>query len=144
MQMSHWNPFREMEDLLARFNRPLTVSADPDRMPLSNWAPTVDISETEKEYLIRAELAGLKKEEVQITVQNGVLTLAGERKAEKQDKAEKYHRVERTYGRFTRSFSLPEDTSPERITAECKDGVLTIHVAKSEVPKPKSIEVKVA
>lgn len=144
MQITHWNPFREMEDLLARFNRPLTVSTDIDRMPLSNWAPTVDISETDKEYLIRAELAGLKKEEVQITVQNGVLTLAGERKAEKQDKAEKYHRVERTYGRFTRSFSLPEDTVAERITAECKDGVLTVHVAKSEVPKPKSIEVKVA
>jgi HSP20 family protein len=79
-----------------------------------------------------------------VTVQNGVLTLAGERKSEKEEKDEKFHRIERTYGAFTRSFVLPEDAVAERVSAECKDGVVVVRVAKAEVPKPKSIEIKVA
>lgn len=148
MQLAQWNPFREMEDMLSRFGRgiPRTASGTDDlaQVALNNWAPVVDISETEKEYLIRAELPGLKKEEVKLTVQNGVLTLSGERRVENEDKSEKHHRIERTYGGFTRSFGLPDDAVAERISAECRDGVLTVHVARSEAPKPRAIQVKIA
>lgn len=145
MQLVQWNPFREMDDLLARFQRGYGRPATDDgSLPLASWAPAVDISETPNEYLIKAELPGLKKEEIKITLNNGVLTLSGERKSEKDVKEEKYHRVERTYGAFTRSFSLPEDAVAERVSAECKDGVVTVHVGRSEVQKPRSIEVKVA
>lgn len=147
MSLSHWNPFREMEVLLSRFPRDyrsnLFAINDPESLPPCTWAPAVDISETDKEYLIRAELSGMKKEDVKITVNNGVLSVSGERRVEKTDKDEKHHRVERSYGSFTRSFALPEDAAAERVSAECRDGVLTIHLAKNEVPKPRSIEVKV-
>lgn len=145
MQLVQWNPFREMDDLLARFQRGYgRLATADDSLPLASWAPAVDISETPNEYLIKAELPGLKKEEIKVTMNNGLLTLSGERKSEKNVKDEKYHRVERTYGAFTRSFSLPEDAVAERISAECKDGVLTVRVGRSEVQKPRSIEVKVA
>jgi HSP20 family protein len=144
MQLARWNPFREMDDMLARFQRGFGDSLLSDEgLPIVNWAPAVDISETPKEYLIKAELPGVKKEEVKVTVHNGVLTMSGERKTEKEQKDEKYHRIERTYGSFTRSFSLPNDAAEDRVSAECKDGVVTIHVARTEAPKPKQIEVKV-
>lgn len=146
MQLVQWNPFREMDDLLARFQRGYgrSLAAGDDSLPLANWAPAVDISETPKEYVIKAELPGLKKEEVKVTLQNGVLTLSGERKSEKDSQDEKFHRVERTYGSFTRSFALPEDVATDRVSAECKDGIVTVRVGRSEAPKPRSIEVKVA
>lgn len=144
MQLAQWSPFREMDDMLARFQRGFGRSpVTGESLPMSVWAPAVDISETPKEYLIKAELPGMKKEEVRVTVENGVLTLAGERKSEKEEKDEKYHRVERTYGSFARSFVLPEDAVAERISAECKDGLVTVRITKTEVPKAKSIEVKV-
>lgn len=145
MQLARWNPFREMDDMLARFQRGFGGAiANEDGVPLVNWSPAVDISETPKEYLIKAELPGVKKEEVKVTVHNGVLTMSGERKTEKEEKEEKFHRVERTYGSFTRSFSLPADAAEDRVTAECKDGVITIHVGRTEAPKPKQVEIKVA
>lgn len=144
MQLAHWNPFREMDDLMSRVQRGFGRSlVGADALPQAAFAPAVDISETPNEYLIKAELPGLKKDEVKVSVHNGVLTLSGERKSETESKEEKFHRLERSYGAFTRSFVLPEDSVAERVTAECKDGVLTVHVARSEVPKPKSIEVKV-
>jgi HSP20 family protein len=145
MQLAQWNPFREMDDLLARFQRGFGRSlANGETLPLRTWEPAVDISETPKEYLIKGELPGIEKDGVKVTVQNGVLTLAGERKSEKEEKDEKFHRVERTYGTFTRSFALPEDARADGVTAECKDGVITVRIAKAEAPKPRSIEVKVA
>lgn len=145
MQLVQWNPFREMDDLLARFQRGYGRQiATEESLPLASWAPAVDISETPKEYLIKAELPGLKKEEVKVTLNNGVLTVSGERKSEGEQKDEQYHRVERSYGAFTRSFALPEDAVAERVSAECKDGIVTVHVGRSEVSKPRSIEVKVA
>lgn len=148
MQLAQWNPFREMEDMLSRFGRGLgrtgIAGDDLAQVALNNWAPAVDISETDKEYRIRAELPGLKKEEVKLTVQNGVLTLSGERRVESEDKSEKHHRIERTYGSFVRSFGLPDDAVAERISAECKDGILTVHVARSEAPKPRAIQVRIA
>ena len=111
---------------------------------MPEWAPLVDISEDDKEYLIKAELPEVKKEDVKVTAEEGTLTIMGERKFEKEEKGKKYHRVERAYGSFVRNFSIPDDVSPDKITAEFKDGVLTVHLGKTEQAKPQHIEVKVA
>lgn len=107
----------------------------------AGWVPLVDISEDDKEYVVRAELPGLNKQNVSVTVENGVLKISGERKQEKEEKNRRYHRVECSYGKFSRSFSLPADTNPNQINAEFKDGVLHVRVAKSESAKPKQIAV---
>jgi HSP20 family protein len=103
----------------------------------------VDIVEHDTEYLIKAELPGVKKDDVKVTVQDDVLTITGERTFEKEEKGRKYHRVERAYGRFARSFTLPEDSDGNKVAAEFNDGVLKVHLPKSERAKPKSIEVKI-
>ena len=110
----------------------------------AQWAPLVDISEDDKEYLIKAELPEVKKEDVKVTAEEGTLTIMGERKFEKEEKGKKYHRVERSYGSFGRSFTFPDDASPDKVSAEFKDGMLTVHLAKTEKAKPQQIEVKVA
>ena len=112
-------------------------------MTVSEWRPLVDLAEDEKEYLIKAELPDVKKEDVKVTVENGVLTITGVRKFEKEEEGKKYHRIERGYGSFMRSFSLPEDAAGDKINAEFKDGVLKVHLPKSAEAKPKSIDVKV-
>ena len=117
-----------------RLELPLAVSA-PD------LTPPVDIEESEKEYMIKAELPGMKKDEVKVKVEGGTLSISGERKEEK-DK--KYHRVGRSYGAFSRSFTLPEGALAEKISAEFKDGVLMVHLPKEEKAKAKTIEVKVS
>ena len=99
----------------------------------------MDIAEDDKEYLIKAELPEVKKEDVKV---GDVLTTTGERKLEKEEQGKKYHRVERAYGSFTRSFTLPEDADPAKVSAEFKDGILKVRLAKSEKAIPKSIEVK--
>jgi len=113
-------------------------------LAVAEWTPLVDISEDDKEYRIKAELPEVMKEDVRVTAVEGTLTILGERKFEKEEKGRKYHRVERAYGSFGRSFSLPEDASPAKVSAEFKDGVLTVHLAKTEKAKPQQIEVKVA
>jgi HSP20 family protein len=113
-------------------------------MAVADWSPLVDISEDDNEYLIKAELPDVKKEDVKVTAEEGTLTIMGERKFEKEEKGKKYHRVERSYGSFVRNFSLPDDASPAKVSAEFKDGVLTVHLAKDEKAKPQHIEVKVA
>jgi HSP20 family protein len=113
-------------------------------LTVADWAPSVDISETEGEYHLKAELPEVKKEDVSVMVQNGVLTLQGERKQEREEKGRKYHRVERSYGCFMRSFSLPDHVDETKIKAEFKDGVLHLLLPKSEKTKPKAIEVKFA
>ena len=108
------------------------------------WAPFADISETEKEYVIRAELPAVKKEDVQVTLDDGVITIKGERKQAKEDKNEKFHLVETFYGSFERSFSIPDNVNPDAIHCESKDGVLSVHIPKTEAPKhkPKQIAVQ--
>src|ERR1019366_1865907 len=102
-----------------------------------DWAPSADISETDKEYVIRAELPAVKKEDVQVTVDEGVITIKGERKQQKEDKNEKFHRVETFYGAFERGFSLPENVNADAIRCESKDGVLSVYIPKTETPKHK-------
>ena len=122
-------------------NRPPVHWPEGQEEPLAvaEWAPLVDISEDGKEYVIKAELPEVKKEDVQVTAEEGTLTITGERKFEKVEKDKKYHRVERAYGSFVRSFSLPDDASPAKVSAEFKDGVLTVHLGKTEKPKPQQI-----
>jgi HSP20 family protein len=146
--IARWEPVREMEDFQNRlstlFGRPLRRGNGREEITLPDWTPLADITEDEKEYLIKAELPEMKKEDVKVTVENGVLTISGERKFEKEEKKRKYHRVERGYGTFLRSFTLPDDADASKVKAEFKNGLLTVRVPKSEHAKPKQIEVNVA
>jgi HSP20 family protein len=100
--------------------------------------------EDETEYLIKVDLPEIKREEIKVTVENGVLVLSGERKLEKEEKGRKYHRIERAYGSFGRTFSLPDNADAEKVNAEFNDGVLKLHIAKKEAARPKQIEVKIS
>ena len=148
MTLVQWDPFRELEDMSERlnrvFSRPSLRNSGKENLTVADWVPTVDISETDGEYLIKAELPEVKKEDVKVTVENGVLTLQGERRQEKEEKGKRFHRVERLYGSFVRSFSLPESVDESGVKAEYKEGVLNLHLPKSEKVKPKAIDVKVA
>jgi HSP20 family protein len=104
----------------------------------------VDIEETTKEFLIKAELPDVKKDDVKVALEDGVLTIQGERKFEKEEKDRKVHRIERSYGKFLRSFTVPRDVDDKKVMAEFKDGILLVHVPKAEMAKPRLIEVKVA
>ena len=145
--LAKWNPFRELEDMQRRlssyFGRTPLTGDGGEAMTLTEWSPAVDVTEDDKEYLVTAELPDVKKEDVKVTIEKGTLHIAGERKFEKEEKGKKYHRIERSYGSFERAFTVPEGTKPDALTAEYKDGVLRVHLPKSEAVKPKPIEVKV-
>ena len=141
-----WDPFRDIGNLENRLDKILgRVNGDggSETMTITQWSPLVDITEDDKEYVVKAELPELKKEDVKVAVEDGELTISGERKFEKEEKNKKYHRIERSYGSFVRSFSVPEAVSGNKVTADFKDGVLTIHLPKDEKAKPRAIEVKV-
>src|SRR5437667_1501143 len=150
--LTRWNPFREMEDMQRRMSslfdrsplRRTSLLTDDERITAAEWAPLVDIVEDAKEYLIKVELPEVQKDDVKVTVESGTLSISGERKAEKEEKGRRFHRVERYYGRFERSFTIPDDAEANDVKAEFKDGVLRVHLAKSEKARPKQIEVKVS
>ena len=149
MALVKWDPFRELEEMSNHLNRMFARPAawqghENEIMTIADWTPTVDISETETEFVIKAELPDIKKEAVKVTVEDGVLTIQGERNREKEEKGKKYHRVERSYGRFVRGFTLPDSVDAAAVKAEYADGVLNLHFPKWEKAKPKQIEVKVA
>ena len=145
--LAKWNPFRELDDFQRRlgtfFGRTPLAGEGGETISAVEWAPAVDVTEDDKEFLIKAELPEVKKEDVKVTIEEGTLHIAGERKFEKEEKGKKYHRIERSYGSFERAFTVPEGTKPEAMTAEYKDGILRVHLPKSETPKPKPIQVKV-
>ncbi len=147
--ITRWDPIKELESLHQQlstaFGRSPWRKEDNSReaVTLPTWAPLVDITEDENEFLIKAELPEVRKEDVRVSVDNGVLAITGERKIEKDEKTTKFHRVERSYGSFVRSFSLPEGTDGAKVKAEFKDGLLKVHLPKSEQARPRSIEVKV-
>ncbi len=146
--ITRWDPFKELDELQNRlstlFGRaPVRKEAGKEEaITIAEWAPLVDILEDDKEYLIKVELPEVKKEGVKVMVQDNVLTISGERTLDK-EKGKKYHRLERAYGSFARSFTLPDDADPAKVSADFKDGVLRVHLEKAEQAKPKSIEVKV-
>ena len=145
--LTRWDPFRELEDMQSRLSsflgrRPQKQEdGGQESITMSAWTPLVDITEDEKEYLIKAELPEIKKDEINVTVENGVLVISGERKFEKEEKGKKYHRVERAYGSFVRTFALPDNADAEKVNAEFKDGVLKVHIGKSETTRPKQIAI---
>jgi HSP20 family protein len=147
MTLIRWDPFRELEGIQTRLNRifgdPPTRSIDDDRF-FANWVPPVDIQETEKEYVVKADLPDVKKEDVKVEIDEDVLTVEGERKQENEEKNKRFHRTERTYGKFVRRFTLPTQVDGTAVKAEFKDGVLNVHLPKAEAARPKAIEVKVA
>ncbi len=123
--------------------RRTVTSSDQENMTVPEWSPAVDIVEDDKEYLIKVEIPEVEKDEVKVTVESGTLTISGERKSEKEEKNKKFHRIERYYGRFVRSFTIPDDVEDGKVNAEVKDGILRVHLAKSEKARPKQIEVRV-
>ncbi|MDH4261949.1 MAG: Hsp20/alpha crystallin family protein [Spirochaetia bacterium] len=146
MAIVHWDPFREMEDLLDKYSRTPIKSLlrkRDDGLLSSDWMPTMDIKENKDSYLIKAELPGVEKENVNISIEDGVLTIKGEKKTEKEEKDDKTHRVECSYGSFFRSFTLPREVKSDQIEASYKDGILKLKIPKSEESKPKQIEVKI-
>ena len=150
MNLIRYEPteFREMEEFSDRLNRffggRVRANGNQESLAVTDWMPAVDIQETETEYLIKAELPEVKKEDVKVTLENGVLTIQGERKQEKEEKGKKFHRIERSYGTFLRTFTFPVDAEENKVAADFKDGILRVHLPKTEKPRPKAMEVKVA
>lgn len=149
MNIVRWDPFRELEEVCTRLNRLFTQPfgrrlAEDEGSLMAEWAPAVDVQETDGEYLIKADLPEVKKEDVRVELQDGMVCLRGERKQEKEEKGKKFHRIERAYGQFERRLALPSEVDPQKVAAEFKDGVLKVHLPKSPTAKPNSVEVKVS
>jgi HSP20 family protein len=148
MRVIKWEPFRDVDDVFNRFVaetlRRWPNAAAGEGRAACDWAPAADVSETEAEYLIKADLPEVRKEDVSITVQDGVLTLSGERRQEQREETEKVHRIERAFGSFARRFSLPENADEQGIRAESRDGVILIHIPKQKVvqPQPRQITIQ--
>lgn len=141
MTLVRLNPLRSLISLRGEMGR-LFNDFDLDFETYDTvWSPSVDVSEAENTYEVKAEIPGLKKEEINISVEENVLTLSGEKKQEKESKDKNYHRIERAYGRFHRSFRLPNEVKADEIKAKYKNGVLTIEIPKTETVKPKEIAV---
>ncbi|MGF1469497.1 MAG: Hsp20/alpha crystallin family protein [Sandaracinaceae bacterium] len=136
MAITRWDPFSEISRLQSDLNRMWGES------PSSSFAPAVDIFEEESAILLKAEVPGMRSEDIHVNIDNGVLSLSGERKLENEEKREGYHRVERRYGSFTRSFVLPKTVDPEAIEADLSDGVLTLRLPKVPAAQPRRIAVK--
>jgi HSP20 family protein len=145
-----WNPLREIDEAQNRSH--LFFLGDfPSRMgsgeipslAVADWSPEVDISEDDHGYLLKADLPEMKKDDVRVTVEDGILSLSGERKCEKEDQKKKFHRIERSFGTFRRSFTLPEDADSTKVTAEFRDGVLKVHLPTTPIARSKANEVKV-
>ncbi len=142
--LTRWYPFHELTRVRDEMSRALGEEQLLFRAGESvGWTPACDIYEDGEEIVVHAELAGVEPKDVEIRFENGVLTLKGERKMEKEDERENYHRLEMSYGTFTRAFSLPATIDSEKIRAESKQGLLLIHLPKKPEAKPKSIQVKV-
>ncbi len=143
-----WSPVRDIlniQDEMSRlFNAFFTNTPDRTEGSTFSWGPLVDISETDDEIKVIAEVPGMKKEDIKISIQDNVLTLRGEKKQEKEEKDKNSHRVERAYGAFERSFSLPASVQTDKVKASYKEGVLTISLPKPEEAKPKEIDISVS
>lgn len=152
MSQVRWNPFREIEELFDRYNRVFALptagqvpgnGASREVLARPDWLPAVDIIEKPAEYRLKVELPEVRKEDVKVSLNNGVLTIAGERKLESEDGDAQHRRIERVYGSFSRSFTLPEEADEKGIDAAYKDGVLTLTIPKVPKAEPRAIEVKV-
>jgi HSP20 family protein len=142
MNLIRWNPFGDLDDLFTRFPRGLARQSALAGEGI-DWRPAANITENDSEYAIRADLPEVKKEDIEVSVSNGVLTLSGERRYEKASEDEKEHRRETFHGTFQRSFALPDDVDVEAIKADTRDGVLVVRLPKRAEQKPASVRIKV-
>ena len=145
MAMNRWDPFRDLGSLQDRMNRLFDDAGrgwrHEEPAATTTWSPAVDIFETEGEIVVKAELPGVDRKDITLHLENNVLTLKGERRFEKETKEENYHRIERAYGGFSRSFSIPATVDEEKIRADYRDGILKIALPKKEQAKPKQIRI---
>jgi HSP20 family protein len=147
MSRQLWNPFQEFENLMERYSehggRNLNKRLDSD-LSFADWAPTVDIEEEDDKYLIKADVPGVEKKDIEVSLDNGILSIRGEKNVEKESgKGSKRHRTERYHGSFARSFTLPTAVQADKVDASYKDGVLSLVIPKAEEVKPKTIDIKV-
>src|ERR1041385_8992586 len=146
MSIVRYDPFRDLRTLQEEVNRlftgNITRGFDEEGIARGAWSPSVDIYENKDHIVLEAELPGMKREDFDLSVENNVITLRGERQFEKKDESDNYHRVERAYGSFTRSFTLPNTVTAEGATADYRDGVLRVTIPKREETKARRIEVK--
>jgi HSP20 family protein len=148
MALTRWDPIAELEEVSNRLNRvfeqpPIRRRTGDGGLSLTDWTPAMDVEEIDGEYLIKADLPDVKKEDVRVEIQDGVLSVSGERHQEKEEKGKRFHRIERAYGRFERRLSVPMEVDTKKIAAEFKDGVLRVHLPKSPSALPQSVAVKV-
>jgi len=148
MNMQVWNPFQEFENMLERYSKSgasnLGKQLDTE-LSFADWAPSVDIEEEEDKYVIKADLPGVDKKDIDVKLENGVLSIRGEKQTETETgKGTKRHRTERFHGTFARSFTLPDAVKADNVNASYKDGVLELSIPKAEEAKPKSIDIKVS
>ncbi|CUS99313.1 HSP20 family protein [Candidatus Kryptobacter tengchongensis] len=151
MTLIRWTPIRDLateifdlqREINRMFDRFFRGFEEEEELKVMKWSPRVDISETDDEYIVRADVPGVSKDDIKITIKDNVLTISGEKKQEKETKNENFHRIERVYGSFTRTFTLPGAVKVDKVEARFKDGVLTIKLPKVEEAKAKEIEVKV-
>jgi len=145
MSLVPWQPLSNFENMIDRYARSLgwPMNGELELFSKQDWAPNVDISETDKELIFRADVPDVKKEDVKVSIENGVLSIQGEKKHEKEETEKKYHRVERYYGKFSRSFTLPSYVDESKIEATFKNGVLNLHIPKIAESTHKSIDVKI-
>lgn len=145
MNLVKWNPFRELEDVSNRLNTLFgRLPVEPGQLTLTDWQPVVDISETDHAYLIKAEIPDVEKRDVKVSVHDDMLTLSGERRQEKEDRNQKFYRIERAYGRFSRSFRLPPDVEGSTVSAEFKNGMPNVTLPKSRQAESRSIDISIA
>jgi HSP20 family protein len=149
MSLIKWDPFRDLLSLQERMNKLFEESLfrsgkDQEDLTVGRWSPSVDVMENEQEIVIKAELPGIELKDVEVLIKDNLLTLRGERKFEKEEEKEDYHRIERAYGAFQRVFTLPASVEQDKVKAKMKDGILEIRLpkAKKELPKKVEIEVK--
>ena len=146
-ELSTWSPFDRLTSLRDEIDRLFDLSfpgATRDAGLFSGWSPSVDVYQDKDHVFVKAELPGMKKEEIDISLQNGMLTISGERKHEEEHKEGDSFRSERFFGKFQRSVSLPTDVDTANVKASYKDGILTVTLPKAEEAKPKQIEVQVS
>ena len=143
MKMLSWSPFRDVDDVFGRYRRLISEMAGEGEGIDVDWRPVADITETKKEYLIKAELPEVDREDVNVSVEDGRITISGERKMEKEEEDETHHRIESFYGTFSRTFALPDDVDEGKISAESRNGMLKVHLPKTKETKSKKTQITV-
>lgn len=148
MNLMKWDPFGELEDVSNRLNRLFgrslpQANTSQDMLAMADWAPSVDITETDSAYVVKGEIPGVNKDHVKVTIEDGLLTIQGERKMEKEEKGKKFHRIECSYGSFVRRFQVPDGVEKSRIKADFKDGMVNVTLPKSAKAQAKTKAVNI-